>query len=326
MLAIFRHARALGAPPAMPKRVLSLALAMACAAMLLATDAADAQDQTGETVTVETATGPRTVPHDPQTIVVYDLASLDTLDALGVEVDAAPTAPYPDYLSKYAGDDVEKVGSLFEADLEAVAALGPDLIITGGRSASQTEALSDIAPTIDMTVDQDDFLDSALGRARALGAIFDREAAVDDRIARLTRSIAAVKSRAAGQGKGLIVLTTGNRMSAFGPGSRFGILHGAFGLAPADTGLDTSNHGEAISFEYIARTNPDWLFVIDRDAAIGQGSAAAMLENELVENTTAWKNGHVVHLDPATWYLSSAGLTALQRNVDQLSDAFKKAE
>ena len=326
MLAIFRHAGALGAPAASPMRVLSLATVLAFAAASFATDAADAQDLGGETVTVETASGQQSVPHDPQTIVVYDLASLDTLDALGVDVTAAPTAPYPDYLSKYAGDDVEKVGSLFEADLEAVAALEPDLIITGGRSASQTEAPSEGAPPVDRTVGPDDFLDSARPRARAPGTIFDKQALVDQRIARLTSSIAEVKTRAARQGKGLIVLTTGNRMSAFGPGSRFGILHGAFRVAPADTGLDTSNHGEAISFEYIARTNPDWLFVIDRDAAIGQGSAAAMLENELVENTKAWKAGHVVYLDPATWYLSSAGLTALQRNVDQLSEAFAKAE
>ncbi|MBP0617584.1 siderophore ABC transporter substrate-binding protein [Jiella mangrovi] len=301
-------------------------LAAASLVGLLASPPAYAQDNASGTVKVETATGEQSVPHAPKTVVAYDLATLDTLDALGIDVAGAPTAPYPEYLSKYSGDDVDKVGSLFEADLEIVAALQPDLVITGGRSSSQTEALSQIAPTIDMSVDQTDFLNSALARARALGVIFDETSEVELRIAKLESSIATLKDRAKNQGKGLIVLTTGNRMSAFGPGSRFGLLHGAFGVEPADNNLDVSNHGEAISFEYIAKNNPDWLFVIDRDAAIGRGAAATMLENELVENTTAWKSGHVVYLDPATWYLSSAGLTALQRNVDQLSTLFAKAE
>ena len=33
----------------------------------------------------------------------------------------------------------------------------------------------------------------------------------------------------AGVGTGLIVMTTGNRISAFGAGSRFGLLHAEFG-------------------------------------------------------------------------------------------------
>ncbi len=293
---------------------------------LLAVAPAFAADNAGAMVSIDTATGEQSVPHAPKTVVAYDLATLDTLDALGVDVAGVPTAPYPDYLSKYPGNDVTKVGSLFEPDIEAVAALQPDLVITGGRSSSQTKTLSQVAPTIDMSVDQTDFLNSALARARALGKIFDKQDEVETRIARLESSIATLKDEAKAQGRGLIVLTTGNRMSAFGPGSRFGILHGAFGVAPADPNLDVSNHGEAISFEYIAKTDPDWLFVIDRDAAIGRGAAATMLENELVENTKAWKSGHVVYLDPATWYLSSAGLTALQRNVDQLSEAFAKTD
>ena len=43
-----------------------------------------------------------------------------------------------------------------------------------------------------------------------------------------------------------------------------------------------ANHGDAISHEFIAEVNPDWLFILDRGAAIGadQPSAAATLELE----------------------------------------------
>ena len=115
----------------------------------------------------------------------------------------------------------------------------------------------------------------------------------------LRASIAALHGKAGAAGTGLIVLTTGGKMSAYGPGSRFGVIHDAFGVKPAAAGLSVSNHGQAISYEFIAQTDPDWLFVIDRDAAIGrEGSPArSMLDNALIRPTKAWKNGRVVYLN-----------------------------
>ena len=89
-------------------------------------------------------------------------------------------------------------------------------------------------------------------------------------------------------------------------------------------GLSVSNHGQAISYEFIAQTDPDWLFVIDRDAAIGrEGSPArSMLDNALIRPTKAWKNGRVVYLNNYNWYLlGSAGLDAMQQSVDEVARA-----
>lgn len=291
------------------------------AVSVLAAAPAVSHAQEGATVTVLTDQGEKEVPKNPRTVVVYDLAVLDTLDALGVEVDGVPTAPYPEYLAEYGSEDVTKVGTLFEPDFEAVNALQPDLIIVGGRSRTQADALSQIAPTIDMSVDPSNYLQSAMDRARAVGKIFGKTEEVDEKIAALEGSIEKLRGEAEGAGTGLLVLTTGNRMSAFGPGSRFGVLHTGFGIQAADANLDTANHGEAISFEYIAEIDPDWLFVIDRDAAIGRGSAASLLENELVENTRAWKADRVVYLDPANWYLTGSGIQSLQQAVDQITQA-----
>ncbi|WP_202814210.1 siderophore ABC transporter substrate-binding protein [Fulvimarina pelagi] len=277
-----------------------------------------------ETLTVETYRGDVTVPRTPETVVVYDLSALDTLDALGIEIDGVPDAPYPDRLSRFGKGGPTKVGTLFEPDLEAVNALQPDLIVTGGRSSDKTDTLSGIAPTIDMTVDEGDYLESAIDRTEALAAIFGKSEEAGEAIAKLRASIEDLRSRAQDAGTGLILLTTGNKVSAFGPGSRFGILHDAYGIAPADSGFGEGNHGEAVSFEYIAETNPDWLFAIDRDAAIGQGSAAALLDNELVRGTTAWSTGQVVDLDPGDWYLAASGLRAMQSAVDQVSKALSQ--
>ena len=112
-------------------------------------------------------------------------------------------------------------------------------------------------------------------------------------------------------------------------GSRFGVIHDAFGVKPAAAGLSVSNHGQAISYEFIAQTDPDWLFVIDRDAAIGrEGSPArSMLDNALIRPTKAWKNGRVVYLNNYNWYLlGSAGLDAMQQSVDEVARALAGAK
>jgi iron complex transport system substrate-binding protein len=254
------------------------------------------------------------------------MASLDTLNALGVEVSGVPTARFPEYLAKYGSDKYEKVGTLFEPDYEAVNGADPDLIIVGGRSSAKYADLAKIAPTIDLTVDPKDFLGSVKRNVQLLGKIFDKQAEAEAQLAKLEKSMADLRQDAAKAGKGLLVLTTGGKMSAYGPGSRFGVLHGEFGIVPAVEGLATTNHGQAVTAEFILKTNPDWLFVIDRDVVTGQGNGAAkkVLENELVAQTTAWTKGQVVYLDPVNWYLVGGGLTALQASVDQIAKAVTK--
>ena len=115
-------------------------------------------------------------------------------------------------------------------------------------------------------------------------------------IAALDEKIAAVKADAADAGTGLVVLTSGGEVTAYGPGSRFGWIHDTLGVTPAVADVEAATHGDAISFEFILEANPDWLFVIDRDAATGSGGAEAVLDR-LVQQTNAWKNGHVVYID-----------------------------
>lgn len=168
-------------------------------------------------------------------------------------------------------------------------AAGPDLIIVAARSAAQYEALSKIAPTIDLTIDPDNFLKGAEENARKLGVIFDKEDAADALIEKLEKSAAALRETAKDAGKGLIILTNGGKVSAYGPGSRFGWLHDDLGVLPAVEDVEAATHGEAVSFEFILKTNPDWLFVVDRDSAVGSDgqSARQTLDNELVAATTA---------------------------------------
>jgi iron complex transport system substrate-binding protein len=279
----------------------------ACGGTATATPASEA----GSSITVEHAQGSTAnVPVNPERVFTFDLGVLDTLDALGVEPAGVPEASYPASLAKYAGARYSKIGSLKEPDFEAVSAGAPDLIIISGRTAGAYEELSKIAPTIDLSIDAKNPMESFRDQARKLGTIFNKAADVGAKLADVDAAVAETKTKAAGAGKGLIVLTSGGEVTAYGAGSRFGIIHDVLGVPTAADVKAEGSHGESVSFEYIKQVNPDLLYVINRDTAIGSAAAAAnpILDNELVKSTNAARNNKVISLDPAAWYIVGYGL------------------
>lgn len=278
----------------------------------------------GESVTIDHAQGSTTLDGTPEKVVVFDLGVLETLDALGVDsvVGVPEVANLPERLKKYGSDDYAKVGSLKEPDFEQVNALDPDLIIVAARSAAVYGELSEIAPTADLSVDTTDFLASATERIKTLGTLFGQEDAVNDRLDTLATEAEEVKASSTDR-TGLVVLTTGGKMSAYGPGSRFGIVYDDLGVEPAVDGLSAETHGDAISAEFIADADPDLLYVIDRDSAIGESgeSAKQVLDNALVNGTAAARNDGIVYLDPSVWYLTSNGLNSLESMVTAVGDS-----
>ena len=154
-----------------------------------------------------------------------------------------------------------------------------------------------------------------------LGKIFGKEALVTDKLAAIDSTIGETRAKAADAGRGLIVLTSGGELTAYGAGSRFGIIHDVLGVtAAADIKADAA-HGEAVSFEFIKETNPDVLYVVNRDSATGSDATAsnAVLDNDLVQSTNAGKNGKIVDLDPAGWYLVGYGLNNIQAMIEAVA-------
>ena len=281
----------------------------------------------GPSVTVAHARGETEVPLSPSRVVVFDMGVLDTIDTLGGEVAAVPKDFVPELLAEYQGEDVVDAGTLFEPDYEAVNAAEPDLIIVAGRSAEAYDDLSEIAPTIDLTNDPTDFLGSFEEQTETLGRIFEKEAEARTALDALETKIADVKAQTAGAGTGLVLLTTGGELSAYGSGSRFGgLVHDVLGVEPADPDIEADTHGEAVSFEYVAETDPDWLFVLDRDVAVGEsegGAAQAVLDNELVAGTTAWQQDQVLYVDPVRWYVVGSGLSTLDAMVTEVQETVR---
>ena len=92
-----------------------------------------------------------------------------------------------------------------------------------------------------------------------------------------------------------------------------------------DAEIDTSTHGNEASFELIVDKNPDYIFVMDRDAAIGTDGAQLareIVENELVMGTDAYRNGNIVYLaHPVVWYTAEGGIHALDLMLQDMENA-----
>lgn len=273
-----------------------------------------------ETVSVKHEYGDVEVPKNPEKVVVFDFGTLDTLDDLGVEVAGLPRANVPGYLSKYDDDKYTNLGSLKEPDFEALHALKPDVIFISGRQAEMYDEFAEIAPTVYVGLDTANYMESFKHNAELMGQIFDKEDEVKAELEDIDKRIDAIKEKTTSMdSKGLIVLATEGKVSAYGPSSRFGLIHDVFGVKPADDKIEVSTHGQNITFEYILEKNPDVLYVVDRDAAIGNGASAKdSIENDLVKKTNAYKNGKIVYLNGEYWYLSGGGLISMKEMISEV--------
>lgn len=278
-------------------------------------------------VTVKHELGETTVPVNPEKVVVFDFGTLDTMAELGIEPVALPKENIPDYLSQFEDEKYENAGSLKEPDFEKINELAPDLIIISGRQMDLYDQFAEIAPTIYLGVDTANYMESFKKNATTVGQIFDQEAEVEEKLSAIDEKVAALHEKASAlQGNGLVILANEGKISAYGPASRFGIIHDVFGVKAADENLEVSTHGQSISFEYLVETDPDYLFVVDRGAVVteGESSVKQVVENDLVKGTKAVSNDNVVYLDPNIWYLSGGGLQSVMAQAEEIEQGISE--
>lgn len=289
-----------------------------------------AQSDTPTEVTITSLNGSGeavelTVPYDPQRVAILDMASLDILDALGVGSRVVGTADTSlDYLQDYISDDIANLGTIKEADLEAVMACEPDVIFIGGRLAGSYDALSQIAPVVYLSTDTElGVVESVRKNAATIATMFGLESEVEELMAGFDSRIQALAENAAGH-TAIVGLVTSGSFNVLGNDGRCSMIGREIGYENigVDADIDTSTHGNEASFEFIVEKDPDYIFVLDRDAAIqteGAQLAQDVLENELVMGTRAYQDGHIVYLaHPAVWYTAEGGITALDLMLQDL--------
>ncbi|MFQ7288972.1 MAG: siderophore ABC transporter substrate-binding protein [Lacrimispora saccharolytica] len=300
-----------------------------------ASDASTASsgEEKPETITVKSLNANKEevdleVPYDPERIAILDMACLDILDSLGVGdrvVGSAGTSL--DYLQDYVTDEnIENLGTIKEADMEAVMACEPDVIFIGGRLSSSYDALSEIAPVVYLSTDTEiGVVESVRKNASTIAAMFGLEDQVDELMVDFDERIETLAAFAKGK-TAIVGMCTSGSFNVLGNDGRCSMIGREIGFenVGVDANVDTSTHGNEASFEYVVEKNPDYIFVMDRDAAIGTDGAQLaqdIMENELVQGTDAYKNGQLVYLEhPAVWYTAEGGVQALDLMLQDLEN------
>ena len=314
------------------KKLLSALLA----ALMLLTLASAVAEETPATVTITSldASGAAVeleVPYDPQRIAILDMAALDILMSLGlgdrVVGSASTSLSYlQDVVSR---EGVANLGTIKEADLEAVMACEPDVIFIGGRLSASYDALSEIAPVVFLSTDTEiGVVESVRNNAMTIASMFGLEAQVDELMAGFDARIEALAAFA--EGKNAIVgLCTSGSFNILGSDGRCSIISVEIGFDNLGDGDVTATHGNESSFELVVELDPDYMFVLDRDAAIGTDGAQLareIVENELVMDTDVYRDGHIVYLaNPTVWYTAEGGITALDIMLGDLEGALLAA-
>lgn len=272
-----------------------------------------------EMTIIEHAAGTTEVVKNPENVVVFDYGILDTLDYLNVEVKGVVKASLPTFLSQYGNEKYETVGGLKEPDFEKIFALKPELIIISGRQEPFYKQLSEIAPTIYLATNGEDYIANFRKNHEILGRIFGKEKEVQVAVAKVEKRMEDVKMKIDEKAfSGLVTLSNNGRISAYGETSRFGVIHKYFGFAPLDE-IKASNHGSSVTFEYVLEKNPDFLFVVDRAAvAGGDVSANKSFDNSIIQATDAFKNNRIVFLDAEVWYNSTGGITSTEKMISEM--------
>ena len=263
----------------------------------------------------------------PTRVVLTSHAAADTLDELDLEdrvVGLVKTGVFPEALDAYASDEYTDIGSLKEPKMDVIAELGPDLILFGNRTRAMEPEFAKISDQV-IAGDPDTAETIASNRAKVeeIAALFGAEDKAAEQLAEIDERVAETRAKAEDAGTALVLMTSGGKVTAYGPGTRFDIIFNELGMESAGDVAAEGRHGAPLSWEQIAELNPDHVFVIDRDAAIGaEGEAAtALLDNPLFNRTSAATNGNVHMLDGQNWYLIGGGLGVLDAMIGEIDSA-----
>lgn len=281
--------------------------------------------QNTQTLTLKSKAGEVSVPANISRITVLDTNALNTIHTLGADdkvVGLPKGTPLPKVLQSFNDAKYADVGTVKDPNLERIAATKPELILMSARMENLVDQIKQIAPTYFVDVDYNDQFNSFKQQTLTIAEIVGKKTQAESELKALESDIEALKQKTKGK-TALVIMVNNNKIAAYGAGSRFGNIHDLYGFTPADASIKVGLHGMAISYEFIAQKNPDYLFVIDRSAAITEkkDGAKQVLTNAIIAKTKAAQNGHIVYLDSSNWYLMNNGLGGMIDMVKEVSDA-----
>ncbi len=264
----------------------------------------------------------QSVPGSPERVVTLSEPTLDAALALGVTPVGTSAARGQSGVAPYLADrasGIEIVGLVAQPNIEAIAALHPDLILTDGTSinnnASMIELLRQIAPTVVTGLAGGDWQDNLTLTADALDRASQGQQVITDYQARVADVSGRLGSNANAQIS--VVRAQNNGFSLILKELPPGLVLTDLGLRrPPSQDREGRGHSEPISTENIDQIDGDWVFlgtlggssvgtpdaggsadVTAAQAAIDQAAGGVPGFTDL----TAYRNHRIVPVDGSVW-------------------------
>ncbi|NYI07927.1 ABC transporter substrate-binding protein [Allostreptomyces psammosilenae] len=273
--------------------------------------------------TIEHHKGTTEIPAKPERVVALDNSLVEAVIALEAPLVGGigsyrDQSGFPDYLGDAVKDTMD-VGPLDNPNLEAIASLQPDLIVSATvRHDALYDQLSAIAPTVFVETtgpiwkENITLLGEALGEedkaAEELAAYEERAKAVGDAI-----------NAAAGDPTVSIVRFVDGPTRIYLPKTFVGIILEDMGIARPENQRDPEEFNIEISEEQIQQADADYIFMTTFSG--GEERREQFLANPLWERLNAVQNDHVFEVDDATW-MTSVSLQGAEFVLDDMAEAF----
>lgn len=292
-----------------------------------------------KTIEIKDARGVVNVPVNPERVVSLDNRSFQTLEQWGIKLAAVPKNVMPKESSYVTDENVKNIGNHREPNLEVIAEVNPQLVIVGQRFAKYYDKIKEIVPNatvidlnIDLSKENQEVGKSLINGFRdytlVLGQIFNKESEAKKLVEQFDSSMQKAKSTYNPENKVMSLIVTGGKIRVSSPktGRVFGPLYEVMGWTPAlvDANSTTNHKGDEISLEAIASANPDFLLVLDRDAAIANNKDSipakdVIFNSQVLATTNALKNKKVV-IAPLDTYTNESIQTFIEI-FDSISEA-----
>jgi len=260
--------------------------------------------------------------NDGPTVVSLDHGSLDTLVELGLEnkVLAVPMRGLPGYLDSVAEDRAD-AGGLKTPDMDAIRAVGPELILVTGRQGESMEELKTIGKIRNVGLQGESYKDSVTARVTELATLYGLEETAQASLADLWHYVDQQRESITGDPEVVVITHNKGKFSLRDEPAVFELL--ALKTSGIPEGVESVTRGTRtfipVTPEVVAEMAPDVLFIVDRSAAIGDTPMA--LDSFMVSLKAAGAETSVTLLDPGLWYLSGGGLQSIRLQVDEVVSA-----
>lgn len=264
--------------------------------------------------TITQSEGMTKIPAKPKRVVVLDTGELDDVVSLGITPVGIPSTDGESSVPSYLKDKVKSakpIGTISEPNLEAIAALKPDLILGSKLRADKLyKQLSQIAPTVFSIRPGYPWKENFNLVADSLG----EETKGAQVMQTYQQNVSALKSKTTGNPTISLVRFMPGKLRLYANKSLIGVILQDAGLARPKV-QDINDLAVEISPEKISQANGDYIFYTSygKPGATGE---TKVISGSQWKNLPAVKAGKASRVNDDIWFLglgpTGAGLIVKQ--------------